>query len=122
MRYLELDLGDRKLSVLGLPGEPTTWLASQLAALCPSSAHTIVTGVTGDYVGYLTTAAEYGSQQYEGGSTIWGRHTERWLRAQVVRLVGGTGAAPPSGAAEFTVLRESWTTRIDGERGEMTRR
>jgi neutral ceramidase len=122
LRYLELDLGERKVSILGLPGEPTTWLASKLAALCTPSAHTIVTGVTGDYVGYLTTAAEYASQQYEGGSTIWGRHTERWLAAQVRRLAGGEGTTVPAGQAEFTVLRESWTTRITGGSGTMTRR
>ncbi len=81
----------------------------------------MVVGVTGDYSGYLTTEAEYERQHYEGSSTLWGRHTARWLARQVRRLVAGEGATPPpAGTPEFSVLRESWVTRIDGDRGVMT--
>ncbi len=120
VRYLELVLGDRTLGVLGLPGEPTTWLASQLAKL--TKVRTLVTGVTGEYAGYLTTEAEYAVQHYEGGSTIWGRYTERWLTAQVKRLVAGEGTERKLDPLEFKVLREKWKTRIQGDSGEMTKR
>ncbi len=113
--------GHAPVSLLGLPGEPTTWLAQTLGKLTASSAHAMVVGVTGDYSGYLTTEAEYERQHYEGSSTLWGRYTARWLARQVRRLVAGEGAAPPpAGTPEFRVLRESWVTRIDGDRGVMT--
>lgn len=118
LRYLELQLEDRTLGVLGLPGEPTSWLAHKLAALAPG--RTLVTGVTGDYVGYLTTEAEYRAQHYEGSSTIWGRYTERWLTAQVKKLASGEGTARSLAAPHFQVLAEQWTTRISGESGAMT--
>jgi neutral ceramidase len=120
VRYLSLELGDRTLGVLGLPGEPTTWLAAQLAKL--TNVTTLVTGVTGEYAGYLTTEAEYAVQHYEGGSTIWGRYTERWLRAQVKRLVAGEGTERSLDPPEFKVLREKWKTRIDGDSGTFTKK
>lgn len=120
VRYLELELADRTLGVLGIPGEPTTWLAAQLARL--TKGRTLVAGVTGEYAGYFTTEAEYGVQHYEGSSTIWGRHTERWLTRQVKRLVDGEGTAKVVDAPHFKVLRERWVTRIQGDSGTFTRR
>ena len=120
LRYLELGLGDRTVGVLGLPGEPTTWLAATLAKL--TKGQTLVAGVTGEYAGYLTTEAEYAVQHYEGGSTIWGRYTERWLARQVKRLVAGEGTERSLEAPSFTVLREKWITRIEGDSGTFTKK
>ncbi len=121
VRYLELQLDDRKLSVIGLPGEPTTWLAAQLAELAPTGARTLVAGVTGEYAGYLTTELEYGLQHYEGGSTIWGRYTERWLSSKIKALVSGKGSERSVEPPPFKVLREGWITRMQSDDyGEMT--
>lgn len=121
VRLVELGLeGRAPVLLLGLPGEPTTWLAQGLASSTGHGGRVLVTGVTGDYCGYLTTAAEYDAQHYEGSSTIWGRHTERWLRRQVLRLAAGEGTALP--ALEdpgFLVLRERWVTRVEGDQGTL---
>jgi neutral ceramidase len=34
-----------------------------------------VAGYSGDYAGYFTTEEEYCAQQYEGGSTLYGRES-----------------------------------------------
>lgn len=95
-------VGDRSLQLLGLPGEPTTFLAATLRQRLGGPA--MVMGVTGDYQGYFTTALEYDTQQYEGGSTIWGRETEPWILARVAELKGQLehgSTPPPTGAPRF---------------------
>lgn len=107
------------IRLLGIPGEPTTWLTHGLKKLLGESARRVapmVAGVTGDYHGYLTTSAEYDVQQYEGSSTIWGRETEGWLREQVTKLVSaveGEPLAPKELVAEFLCDLEDWTNNLD---------
>ncbi|MGH8530397.1 MAG: neutral/alkaline non-lysosomal ceramidase N-terminal domain-containing protein [Nevskiales bacterium] len=66
------------LAVFGIPWEVTTMSArrlrqSLLEVLAPVGIDTIiVAGLINDYSHYLTTREEYSSQQYEGGSTIFG--------------------------------------------------
>ncbi len=90
------------VTVLGLPGEPTTWLAAGLEdLLLESGAKAVMPAATcGDYAGYFTTEREYEQQHYEGASTLWGRFTERWLKQQVKSLVKSAGT--PAGRAHFT--------------------
>src|SRR5439155_12268185 len=68
-----LMLGTHALQTV--PAEPTGPAAfkieKRVRALGPLSV--TVAGYSGDYAGYLTSAQEYESQQYEGGSTLYGR-------------------------------------------------
>ncbi len=106
-----VSVGD--VAVLGLPGEPTTWLAHRLSQLLKyESPHTqvLVAGTCGDYAGYLTTEREYELQHYEGASTLWGRYTERWLQQALGRL-SSSPPTPPGGKAHFFVERFTGTKR-----------
>lgn len=95
----------RSLQMLGLPGEPTTFLSLVLRKLLSApERQAMVMGVTGDYQGYFTTSREYDVQQYEGGSTIWGRETESWLHdgvAALQRRLDTGGTPPPTGTPTF---------------------
>jgi neutral ceramidase len=98
-----LKVGD--LWLMGCPGEPTSWLAHELAqAMRERGAREVmVAGVCGDYAGYFTTEREYKAQHYEGSSTLWGRNTEHWLLERFEALARSAATAIPSGTARFTV-------------------
>ncbi|MDP3158057.1 MAG: neutral/alkaline non-lysosomal ceramidase N-terminal domain-containing protein [Archangium sp.] len=92
LRLVQIQCRDfsEPIRLLGVPGEPTTWLTHQLNQILRGAAPhrpTMVAGVTGDYQGYFTTSLEYDLQHYEGSSTIWGRETEGWLKQKVQALV-----------------------------------
>ncbi|PZR05013.1 MAG: hypothetical protein DI536_33180 [Archangium gephyra] len=112
--------------IVSLPGECTTWLSARLErAVKGSASRVLVTSVTGDYLGYLTTAREYAVQNYEGSSTIWGRHTGRWLQRRLEEMAF-TGAAPrlrPT-AEFFTDVEDEWETAFNSakDRGVWRRR
>lgn len=91
--------------LMGLPGEPTSWLGHRLGREMRQlgAREVMVAGVCGDYVGYLTTGAEYERQHYEGSSTIWGRNTERWLVEHSRALAGSAPGRVPSNEARFPV-------------------
>ncbi|WP_375766347.1 neutral/alkaline non-lysosomal ceramidase N-terminal domain-containing protein [Archangium gephyra] len=93
------------LWLMGCPGEPTSWLAHELAQAMRArgAREVMVAGVCGEYAGYLTTEHEYKAQHYEGSSTLWGRNTEHWLLEHFEALAASTTTAVPSGAARFTV-------------------
>ena len=94
-----------QVAVVGLSGEPTTWLAHRLSELIQSSTpaqQVIVAGTCGDYSGYFTSGREYEMQHYEGASTLWGRYTERWLHQAIERLAKEEPVIP-SGLARFVV-------------------
>jgi neutral ceramidase len=68
-----------------------------------------VCSLVNEYWGYVATEEEYGRQFYEGGHTIYGPNTERFLSAQAGRL-----AADAIGAGTFLDLdaaRRSWSLR-----------
>jgi neutral ceramidase len=48
--------------------------------------YVVIAGYANDYAGYVTTHEEYGSQQYEGGHTLYGPWTEAGCRQEYVRL------------------------------------
>ena len=97
-----LKLGD--LWLMGCPGEPTSWLAHELAQAMRArgAREVMVTGVCGEYAGYFTTEREYRAQHYEGSSTLWGRNTEHWLLERFDELATSAATGIPSGAARFT--------------------
>lgn len=82
-------LGDRAL--VTLPGEPTLHLGERLASKIVGAitglTRAVCVGYTNDYIGYLTTAEAYERQQYEGASTLYGRHTEAELQNVVTDLI-----------------------------------
>lgn len=69
------------LIIAGLPGEPTITaglrIRRQLAATLglPDPRQVLVVGYANAYAGYITTPQEYDTQNYEGGSTHFGRWT-----------------------------------------------
>lgn len=102
-------------ALLGLPGEPTTWLAKGLTETIkralPGVADAFVAGTCGDYVGYFTTEKEYELQHYEGASTLWGRYTERWLHQAFERLAVASPSVP-QGSARFVADPFIGTKRV----------
>ena len=128
VRLLELKpTGAEPVRLLSLPGEPTTMLSLRLmASLREDGAHTLVSGVTGDYAGYLTTFDEYCAQHYEGSSTIWGRHTGDWLHERARELLdvltGARDAHAVDSHARFDAPAEDWVTFISGHGGHFRQR
>jgi hypothetical protein len=126
VRLLELALdGDAPVRLLALPGEPTTMLSLGLLALLgEGEARAMLSGVTGDYAGYLTTRDEYCAQHYEGSSTIWGRHTGDWLHERARELLDVVSRRRPAHAREpharFDAPLETWVTRITGDHGSFS--
>ena len=100
-------IGDLLLGAL--PGEPTTMVGvavsdSMLAAATqagrPASSAVILSHTNG-FVNYVTTAAEYTAQTYEGGSTIYGPNEAAMFARELGRLTaslvqkGGTSPGTP---------------------------
>jgi neutral ceramidase len=69
------------VAIAGIPGEMTVQAGRRLQAriltsLAPLGVQRVIlTGLANEYSGYITTPEEYGSQQYEGASTLYGRLT-----------------------------------------------
>jgi len=57
--------------------------------------YVVIAGYANDYANYVTTREEYESQQYEGGSTIFGPWTEAGYRQEFVRLARALKAGQP---------------------------
>ncbi len=95
IRMVELGIA----TLVGLPGEPDTWLGVLLRERVRQeqgdpTKPVLVAGPCGDYVGYLATRPEFEAQHYEGASTLWGRWTSDWLQEQVTHLARFGGAVP----------------------------
>jgi neutral ceramidase len=77
-----LRIGDA--TIVGLPFEITTETGRRVAAAV--GARAIVSSVANEYSGYVATAEEYSRQYYEGGHTLYGPNTQRFLAAHAARL------------------------------------
>jgi neutral ceramidase len=115
------------VAVLGIPGELTTMAGrrlreSTLAALSAAGVRSLVLGTyANEYSQYVTTIEEYGSQQYEGASTLFGPHTlaayQQVAAGLAAAVAGGTAAdagpdptawtAPPQRRYRFRNLSDS---------------
>jgi neutral ceramidase len=68
-------------ALLGIPGELTTMAGRRLRATVLNAmkgipvTHVALGTYANEYSQYITTLEEYGSQQYEGASTLFGPHT-----------------------------------------------
>jgi neutral ceramidase len=103
-----LRIGDRLL--LSVPGEPTVEAGRRMVAAALRAAPTgeisdaLVVGLAQAYRGYFTTPEEYDQQHYEGGHTVFGKHTSRLVElthaALAAAVAAGRDAAPRSVPAE----------------------
>jgi neutral ceramidase len=86
-----LRIGDRLL--LSVPGEPTVetgrrMRAAALEAIGPSCGDALIVGLAQSYLGYFTTPEEYDQQHYEGGHTVYGKHTSALVEQAHAALAG----------------------------------
>lgn len=92
-----LRIGDGVL--VGLPFEITVESGRRIAAAVQGAlAHqpvhqVVVSSLVNEYWGYVATEEEYGRQFYEGGHTLYGPNTERFLSAQAARMAIDTVGA-----------------------------
>ena len=102
LRLVEIELGERKLSIAGIPGEPTTRFAAAVEGLLRDRGADVamVMGLTGDYCGYFTAEKEYEKQHYEGACTIWGRASQSFV-LETLRDLSERGSPPLAPAARF---------------------
>jgi neutral ceramidase len=112
-----------------VPGEPTGVAAhrlSQRVRAATGAASCTIAGYSGDYAGYFTTEEEYCSQQYEGGSTLYGReslealarHLETWAPrdlAQDLATLAGTLPDYDAALAVEAAHRELLEERLRAE-------
>ncbi len=89
------------LYIAGLPGEPTIMsghrIRRQLAQTLGVGLHqVIVAGYANAYAGYITTPEEYDVQDYEGGSTHFGRWTQPAWMQELDRLAQDLAAGRSS--------------------------
>jgi neutral ceramidase len=107
-----LRLGDQLL--LGVPGEPTVEAGRRMCAVALDAASTavragevtappptlprgaMVVGLAQAYRGYFTTPEEYDQQHYEGGHTVFGKHTSRLVQQAHAELATAL-VSPPAG-------------------------
>ncbi len=90
------------LTLVCVPSEVTTMAGRRLRErvareLGSESKHVVIVGYANDYAGYVTTREEYGTQQYEGGHTLFGQWTLATYEQEFTRLaramVSGEAAA-----------------------------
>jgi neutral ceramidase len=84
-----LRIGSRLL--LSVPGEPSVEAGRRMcdAALAGAGSDVdaaLIVGLAHRYRGYFTTPEEYDQQHYEGGHTVFGRHTSRLVERAHVAL------------------------------------
>lgn len=91
------------LAILGVPGEMTSMAGARLRKAVEASlraagvTHVVITGLANEYSGYITTPEEYDAQQYEGASTIFGRHTYDAYEEVFQSLAASIAAKTPLG-------------------------
>ncbi len=106
-------------TVVGLPFEITVEagrrIADAVGGVIGRPGDVIVSSVTNEYAGYLTTAEEYELQHYEGGHTLYGSQTQRFFAAHAARLaaeVGQGGPGGPVGIVSDVAAERRWKLRL----------
>ncbi|HWH33314.1 MAG TPA: neutral/alkaline non-lysosomal ceramidase N-terminal domain-containing protein, partial [Egibacteraceae bacterium] len=96
-----LRVGDRLL--LGVPGEPSLEAGRRMCAAALEAgggaagtavAEAMVVGLAQGYRGYFTTPEEYDQQHYEGGHTVFGKHTSLLVQQAHAELAAELCTAP----------------------------
>jgi neutral ceramidase len=96
----------------GVPFEPTTTVGARMRRAMLEGARSsagperaVVVGLSGNYIGYVTTKLEYGQQAYEGGFTLYGPGSDvvyiAQLRAMVRQLAEAGWESPPVTVPDF---------------------
>ncbi|MCP4129541.1 MAG: neutral/alkaline ceramidase [bacterium] len=74
-------------AIVGLPFEVSTMagrrIRAELKTVLPDVTHVEIAALSGSDCRYLTTREEYASQQYEGGSNVFGPYTLNGIREMV---------------------------------------
>jgi neutral ceramidase len=96
------------------PAEYTTMAGRRIRAalgkeLGVDPQNVVIAGYANDYANYVTTHEEYDSQQYEGGSTLFGPWTEAGYRQEFVRLARALKSGQP---VESKVTPVDMRTRV----------
>jgi neutral ceramidase len=100
-----LRVGERLL--LSVPGEPSVeagrrMCAAALEAAPPGVRDALIVGLAHRYRGYFTTPEEYDQQHYEGGHTVFGRHTSLLIEATHTELAARLAVPPPAALVRTT--------------------
>ena len=100
-------VGDRLIAAV--PAEVTTTAGLEMKAAIrtaylealeengdplPDSVPVLVISLANGFMQYITTAAEYEAQEYEGGSTLWGPNSSAALAEQLARLARSLPGTP----------------------------
>lgn len=106
-----------EVALVGLPFEITVESGRRIAAAVEealadrSVGRVVVSSVVNEYWGYVATAEEYERQYYEGGHTLYGPNTQRFLAAHAARL-----AAATVGGGTFADVRPERTWDLQARR------
>lgn len=90
-------IGDSAL--VGLPFEVTVASGRRIAGAVADAmagagvGRVVVSSVANEYAGYVATAEEYARQHYEGGHTLYGPDTQRFVTAHAAALAARVAAA-----------------------------
>ncbi len=109
-------IGDGVLATI--PGEPTKEVGvhirkAVLDAMAGSGVRTVtIAGLAHDFIQYVTTPAEYGTQSYEGASTLYGKNEATFLQERLAELAKAMAEGKP-GPASFP-LDTSYGITPDG--------
>ncbi len=109
-------IGDGVLATI--PGEPTKQVGvhvreAVLRELAPVGVKSVtIAGLAHDFIQYVTTPAEYGTQSYEGASTLYGKNEATFLQERLAELAAAMAAGKP-GPANYE-LDTSYGVKPDG--------
>jgi len=89
-------------AVVTMPGEATIGVGERARAAVLAKARkagverVMIAGLANDFLNYITTPEEYDTQQYEGASTVFGRHEGTFLADRAGDLAAAlAGDGPP---------------------------
>ncbi len=94
-----------------VPFEPTAttgWRIEQALQQALDAPSCTVVGYSNAYAGYLVSDHEYRVQEYEGASTLWGRHQARAVRQWLVDMAALESPVPHNGTARFETIKSWW--------------
>jgi neutral ceramidase len=87
-------------AIITLPGEPTIGVGERTRAEVSRHAkaagidRVVVAGLANDFLNYITTPEEFDTQQYEGASTVYGRHEGTFLADRAGELAAALAGGP----------------------------
>ncbi len=95
-------VGDGALA--SIPGEPTKEIGTRVRAAVLDTlrgvgvTHVVIAGLAYDFIQYVTTPEEYGTQSYEGASTLYGKNEGTWFQERLAELGRALAEGKPAPA------------------------